>query len=443
MSYVVTNDNPEPESLRPFGIMWSGQAVSLFGSRIVRFALVWWITDLTGSATMLAIGTIMALLPQVFIAPFAGSYVDRWNRRRTMIAADALIAVSIMCLAYLFFIGIANIWYVFLIMFVGSAFGAFHWPAMQASTTLMVPKKHLARTGGLNQSLNGFSTIIAPPIGAVLYVLLPMQSILLVDVFSAMIAIIAVASIAIPQPARALAVEETSVLRDMKEGFTYLKDWRGGFLLMFFAMALNLLAAPAMSLSPILVKNYFLGTELDLALMQSVGAMGMLIGAVLLTAWGGTEKKIVTALGALVFEGVALAAIGFVPADSFYVAIAFYTIVNFLNPIVNGALIAIFQATIPPEKQGRVLALLVAGASAMSPIGLAVAGPIADVTGVSFWFILSGVVTTILSFIAFFVPSLMNIEEKPLEQDTDTRELGTERYIDDEYIKEEQIIEDR
>jgi len=401
----------EVKSLRPFAILWGGQAASLFGTRIVRFALVWWVTDLTGSATVLAGATIMALLPQVLVAPFSGSYVDRADRRKIMMVADSLTALSILFLSFLFGLGIVEIWHLFVIMFVGAVFGAFHFPAMQASTSLMVPRKHLARVGGMNQGLNGASNIVAPPLGALLYVLLPMQSILMIDVGTAFIAVLCLFVIKIPQPVRERAVEETSILIDMKEGFVFLKSWRGGFLLVIFAMLLNFISAPAFNLSPILVKNYFLGGAEELAILESLGAIGTVLGAILLSIWGGTKKKIVTSISALVLEGIFTTMIGFVPTTAFMVAVSLYAIVSFLNPIVNGALIAIFQATIPPDKQGRVFALIVAGASAMSPLGLAIGGPVADFAGITFWFILSGIVTTILSLAAFFIPALMNIEE--------------------------------
>jgi DHA3 family macrolide efflux protein-like MFS transporter len=353
----------------------------------------------------------MALLPQVLVAPFAGSYVDRWNRRRTMIVADFLIAVTVLILAFLFAANIVEIWQLFILMFLGSAFGAFHFPAMQASTTLMVPRKHLARVGGLNQGLNGASNIIAPPIGAILYVLLPMQSILFVDIGSAAFAILCLLMIRIPQPIRKKVAEKTSVLGDMKEGFAYLKGWRGGFVLVILAMMLNLLTAPAFSLSPILVRNYFLGGAEELAILQTAGAIAMVIGAAFLTVWGGTKRKIVTAGGALILQGFGTLFIGLTPADSFYMAVIFFAFVSFMVPVVNGVLIAIMQATIPPDKQGRVFALMIAGATAMTPLGLAFGGPISDLAGVSIFFVIAGIGTIILSIAAFFNKSLMNIEQ--------------------------------
>jgi len=428
----VTNNRSEVKSLRPFAIMWGGQAASLFGTQIVRFALVWWVTDITGSATVLAFATIMSLLPQVFVAPFAGSYVDRANRRKIMMVADSLTALSILILSFIFALGIVEIWHLFVIMFVGAVFGAFHFPAMQASTTLMVPRKHLARIGGLNQGLNGASYIVAPPLGAVLYALFPMWNILLVDVSTAFFAVLCLGFIKIPQPVRERAAEETSVFSDMKDGFSFLKGWRGGFLLVILAMLVNFISTPAFNLSPILVKNYFLGGAEELAIMESLGAIGTVIGAAILSVWGGTKKKIITSMGALTLEGIFMTLIGFVPADAFFLAVAFYAAVSFLNPFVNGALIAIFQATIPPDKQGRVFSLIIAGASAMSPIGLAIGGPVADYAGITFWFIISGIATTLLSLSAFFIPAIMNIEEN-----TDYEGKDEEKEVDVKIPSEE------
>jgi DHA3 family macrolide efflux protein-like MFS transporter len=170
-----------------FFTIWSGQAFSLLGSMLVQFALVWWLTSATGSATVLATATLVAMLPQVFLSPFAGALVDRWNRRVVMMMADSTIAVSSLVLAYLFATDQAQIWHVYAIMFIRSAGAAFHWPAMQASTSLMVPQEHLSRVAGFNQMLQGAMSIIAPVLGAVLIVVLPMQGVLLIDVFTAML----------------------------------------------------------------------------------------------------------------------------------------------------------------------------------------------------------------------------------------------------------------
>ncbi len=135
----------------PFFTIWTGQAFSLLGSSIVQFALVWYLTQKTGSATVLATATLVGILPQIFIGPLVGVLIDRWNRRHMMIFADGMSALAVVVLAVLFWLGQAQVWHIYTLMFIRSVAGGFQWPAMQASTTLMVPKEHLSRIQGLNQ----------------------------------------------------------------------------------------------------------------------------------------------------------------------------------------------------------------------------------------------------------------------------------------------------
>jgi len=114
-----------------FLLIFTDQAFSLFGSHLVQFVLVWWLTVTSSSASILALASIIALLPQIFLSPFAGSLVDRWNRRTVMIVADSLIALGVVVLAALYARNIAQIWHIYVLMFFRSAGGAFHWPAMQ------------------------------------------------------------------------------------------------------------------------------------------------------------------------------------------------------------------------------------------------------------------------------------------------------------------------
>ncbi|TFG13716.1 MFS transporter [Candidatus Thorarchaeota archaeon] len=428
----------QQKSLRSFAVMWGGQAVSLFGSRLVRFAVIWWITLATGSATVLATASIMFLLPQIIVGPFAGSYVDRWNRKRVMMVSDTLIAATIGILALLFYLNIQEVWHIYLIMLVSSFLGSFHFPAMQASTTLMVPEEHYSRIGGINQSLQGVINVLAPPIGAVLYVLFPLESILAIDIVTAFFAVVSVAAIHIPQPEAAPDSEKQSPLSDMADGLRFLKGWTGALLLIVFAMILNLIATPAFSLLPLLVINYFGGDATTLAFMQSAFALGMVTGGAILGIWGGTENRVKTGMGALAIQGAALFFVGTLPSDFVEIAFLLLLVAGFMNPIFNGSVIAIMQATIPPEMQGRVFSLIISGATAMTPIGLAFAGPVADAFGVPIWFIISGLVTASLSVSAFFVPSVMNLEKIAKERASKTQ---TEDENQDEDVSQDSAIE--
>jgi len=406
---------PEKWAARFFTI-WAGQAVSLIGSSLVQFALVWWMTRTTGSATVLATASLIAMLPQIFLAPFAGALIDRWNRKMVMIVADSLIALATLVLIYLFAAGRESIWAVYTILFIRSAGGAFHYPAMQASTSLMVPKAQLARVAGLNQTLNGIVNIISPPLGALLIGLLPMQGVLATDVITAILAVSILVVVAIPQPPRQLAqangtARKTSYWQDLREGWTYLISWPGLLAVALLAMIINFLLTPASSLIPLMVTKVFQKGALELGWVDAAFGLGIIIGGLVLSAWGGFKKRIVTSLMGIIGIGVGILVFGLLPTNLFYVSLISALLLGSMQVMANGPLSAIFQSAVDPDMQGRVLTLVGAGATAMSPLSLLVAGPVSDWLGIRTWYLLGGSACIIMAVIAIFIPVVMNIEE--------------------------------
>jgi DHA3 family macrolide efflux protein-like MFS transporter len=358
----------------------------------------------------------MVILPQVILNPFAGSFVDRWNRKVTIIVSDALIAVTIVVLAFLFAIDMVDLWIIFAITFIGALVGAFHNPAFSASTSMMVPREQLSRIGGLNQSLNGAITIVAPPTGALLVTIFPIYGILAIDVLTAIVAIVTIAAIHVPQPPRNSEQKESSVMKDMADGFRFMKGWPGALRLIALAMVINFTVSPAMSLLPIVATVFFSGDASTLALLQSGIAIGVFTGGLFISAWGGTKKRIHTSLGGIFFIGIGMLTIGLITPNDIWIAVAALLLLGFMVSMANGPLFAILQATIPHEMQGRVFSLLSSGAMMMTPIGLAFAGPIADFFGVQAMFIIAGVVTSAAAVSSFFSSSLMKFEEEHIKK---------------------------
>jgi MFS transporter, DHA3 family, macrolide efflux protein len=406
---------PEKWALR-FFTMWAGQAVSLVGSSLVQFALIWWMTSTTGSATVLATASLIGMLPQIFLAPFSGTLVDRWNRKAVMIVADSLIALATLGLIFVFAAGRESIWAVYAILFIRSAGGAFHYPAMSASTSLMVPKAQLSRIAGMNQMLGGVINIVSPPLGALLVSLLPMQGVMAIDVGSAVIAVSILAFIAIPQPPRQLAqesgtVKKTSYWQDLREGWAYITAWPGLMGLILLAMVINFLLTPSGSLLPLMVTREYHGGAPQLGLVDSLFGVGVIVGGLVLSAWGGFKKRIVTSTLGIIGIGIGIVLFGILPANLFYAALGGVFLFGFMQVMANGPLGAILQATVDPDMQGRVMSLLNAGATAMSPLSLLVAGPVSDWLGVRTWYMVGGTACIILAVTAFFVPVIMKIEE--------------------------------
>lgn len=398
--------------MRSFLVIFSGQAFSLFGSRLVQFALVWWITETTGKASTLALASIVAMLPQVLVGPFAGALVDRWNRKKVMMISDSSIALVVVGLAFLYSSGSVKLWHVYLAMFIRSLGGAFQWPAMQATTSLMVDKDNLSRVAGMNQSLQGLASIAAPPLAAFLFEVIPISSILLIDVATAVVAVGPLFLIGVPQPARDDLVKGFApVISDMKEGFKFVWNWKGLRMITGMSMLINFLMSPAFSLLPLVITNHYNGGAIELGLLQSMNGIGMISGGLLLGFWGGFKKKVVTAMSAVVASGLFILAFSVMPPNLFTIASGCVLIFAMTNSIANGTFFATMQSVIPPEMQGRVFTILMSLGGAMTPIGLSFAGPVSDALGIFIWFQIGGVAFLLMGTSAFFIPSIMNMEE--------------------------------
>jgi DHA3 family macrolide efflux protein-like MFS transporter len=409
---------PIPHNWAPrFFTVWGGQAFSLFGSALVQFALVWYLTKETGSATVLATATLVAMLPQIVLGPFVGALVDRWNRRVIMMVADGGIALATIGLIYLFLSGQVQIWHIYVIMMVRSLGQAFHFPAMQASTSLMVPENHLTRISGANQTLMGAINIIAPPTGALLLEVLPMQGVLSIDIATALLAISPLLFISIPQPIR--SGEETDengemkpvgFLQDVREGLRYVASWPGLLAILIMAMMINFLLTPTGSLMPLLITKHFGLGALEFGLMDSAWGFGVILGGLILSTWGGFKRKVATSMMGIIGIGVGITIVGLSPANMYWLAIAGMALSGIMNPITNGPLFALVQSTVKPDMQGRVMSLIMSGATAMTPLSLLVAGPLSDAIGIRTWFWFGGVVCLLMGIGAFFVPAIMNVE---------------------------------
>lgn len=397
-----------------FFTVWGGQAFSLFGSALVQFALVWYLTKQTGSATILATATLVAMLPQILLGPFAGALVDRWNRRIIMMIADGGIALATVLLVYLFASGHVQIWHIYAIMMVRSLGGAFHYPAMQASTSLMVPEKHLTRISGANQTLNGAINIIAPPTGALLLEVFPMQGVLGIDIATALLAILPLIFISIPQPIRMEITDEEQAqggfIQDVREGLRYVASWPGLLAILIMATVINFLLTPTSALMPLLITKHFGLGALEFGLMDSAWGFGVIIGGIILSVWGGFKRKVATSMVGIIGIGLGVTIVGLTPANLYGLAVAGMAFAGIMNPITNGPLFALIQSTVKPEMQGRVMSLVISAASAMSPLSLMVAGPVSDAIGIRTWFWFGGVMCLLMGIGAFFVPAIMNVE---------------------------------
>jgi len=401
----------------PFIALWTSQALSLIGSRIVQFAMVWWLTRETGSATVLAMATIAALLPEILAGPLAGVYVDRWDRRRVMLIADAMVGLLSLGLAATFHLGLARIWYIYLVMALRAVGGSFHWPAMQASTSLMVPNEELSRVSGMNQALNGALGIATPLLGALLMEWLPMAGVMMVDVITAAMAITILFFLRVPRPDQPESqAGDMTLIEDLRVGLRYIGSWPGMMILIAVVLLIKLALTPAFSLIPLLVRVHFEGGVVELGWIESVAGVGFVVGGLGLSVWGGFRRRIYTTLAGLVVLGLGLIALSVTPGGMFSLGMIWVFIIGVSIPLVDGPITAILQATVEPGLQGRVFTMISSLVGLSSPLGLAVAGPVSDWLGVTAWFAIAGILSVVCALVTFSVPAVIGIEDGRMPQ---------------------------
>jgi DHA3 family macrolide efflux protein-like MFS transporter len=399
----------------PFFTIWGGQAISIVGSQLVQFALIWYLTVETGSATVLATAAIVGMLPQVILGPFVGTLVDRWNRRRIMLLADSTITLFTFLLTLQFALNDVAIWHIYVVMFVRSLAGSFHGNAMSASTSLMVPVEHLTRIQGLNQMLNGGLNVVSAPLGALLLGILPIQGVLLIDVGTALLAILPLCFIQVPQPERlsgGKGVEgaQATIWQDFQSGFRYFLGWPGLLIVGLMTVGINFTVIPAYSLLPLMVREYFGGNAVHLSWVESAMGIGIIAGGAWLGVWGGFKRKMLTSMLGLMGLGVGTLMIAITPPSAILMVVAAALCVGIMTPMTMGPFYAAIQSVVEPEMQGRIITLLSSVGGGMAPIGLMIAGPVADHVGIQTWFFIGGILCVLMSVVGLFIPAVMNIE---------------------------------
>ncbi len=389
-------------TFKSYLFFWSGQLMSLMGSLIVQFAITWWITVVTGSALYLSLGTFLYFLPMVFLTPITGVLADRWDRKKLIAFVDSFQSLVTVWIIVLFYLGIADPLGVILINSLRGVFQAFHMPAVSAVVPTMVPKEKLSRINGVGYLFTSLIQLIGPVIGAVLIAFISLQFILWLDVITFSIAIIPLLLIKIPNVKNITEISEqtrtTSFKKDFKEGITTIRIIPGLVILLLLDMILNFLVAPVNVLLPLFIKDVHLGTALDLAFLSMFLNGGMILGALITSLkkdW--KHKNSIYFIGLMILMGL-LSILGIAPTGVFVVLWIGIGMVGLVLPIINTIYMTIIQTTVPPDKMGRVSSVIQSLSSAIFPIGIIIAGPLAEAIGIRSVFIYGSLIGVLAVF---------------------------------------------
>ncbi|MFC3833192.1 MULTISPECIES: MFS transporter [Deinococcus] len=399
--------HPGPGWQRRYWAVFVGQALSLIGSALTQFVLLWWITDTTGSVAALSTAGMAALLPQALLGPLGGTLADRYSRRVIMIVADTVSAACMVVLIVLFATDQVQLWHVYVMMFIRSCMQAFQAPASAASTAMLVPPEFLDRAAGLNQTLMGIMTIAAAPLGALAISVMPLGAALSIDVVTALLGLVPLLIYSIPQ-IRTPRAERRSVWAEFREGVDTVWQHPGLRRLYLLLAVVVLTIMPTFTLTPLLVKAHFGGGAAQVALMEGLSGVGMIAGGVLAVVLA-PKNRIVTVLLALAVSCGTLALTALAPAQTFWLGVVWWVVSGLSFSFGNAPMTALLQSGVPNQLQGRVLSLLSTVMGLAGPLGLAIAGPLGQAIGVRGLFVVGGTLSAVVCVLGLLSPTLRGL----------------------------------
>lgn len=381
---------------RKFYIVAAGQAISMLGSSGVQFALIWWLAEKTASPLIMGLSGFVAFLPMAILSPFAGVAADRYNRKLISIMSDMTMGIIAMVFAVLLLFMELPVWAVIFMLGARGAGTAFQQPAIQSIIPQLVPKEYLVKTNGFMQLLNSGSFLIGPVIGAALYAAFPMSVVLLSDVIGAALASIALAVVKIPKLER--KIEEQHFIEELKVGFhVFIEDKKLFYIVMAQALCMFFIG-PMASFYPLMTSDYFNLSAWYGSAVEFAYAFGMIVVSLLFASILKIRHKIRTSFLALIVLGFVSVLCGLIPSTitGWFVFTGLCVLLGAMENVHMIPLTAYIQETVIPEKMGRVFSAMTLVSSVTMPLGMLIGSPIAEKTGISVWFLISGICMLVL-----------------------------------------------
>lgn len=409
---------PTKQTFRNYLVFWGGQLFSLLGSSIIQFVIVWWIAEGTRSLIYVSIAFFLSSLPMVIIPPIVGVFIDRWNRKLTIALTDSLQASITFVLILFFLFGTPNVWFVILMNFLRGICQAIHFPTINAIIPLMIPKKNLTRMNAINYLFTGTIRVIGPIIAGTLLLFLDIEHILWADVITFFIAIIPLIFIRIPSiNNKSDQKVRNSYFKDFRSGIRFMKSTRSLLLLIVFISVINLLNMPFTTLMSLFIILNHSGGEQNFAMVSAFLQTGVVIGAIIALSKKTWKHKELIILYSTVIGIAGYSLTTFAPKGNFLMIGLGALIHASMIPIANTMFLTMLQTRVPPEAQGRVFSFIASIAAAVTPLGMLISGPLAEVLGIILLFIISLYLQFVSLLVTWYFTSLKSIivDQKEIE----------------------------
>lgn len=381
---------------RNISLFLSSQTISLFGSSLVQYAIMWYITLNTKSGIMMTLYIICGFIPTFLLSPVAGVWADRYNRKWLIMLSDGMIAFATLILALLFLMGYEEAWLLFVMAAIRALGSGVQTPAVGAILPQIVPTDQLTKVNGINGSIQAVIMFVSPIVSAALLTVATIETIFFIDEVTAAIAILTLLLyFRIPTHQRDSSQKATGYFSDLKEGLVYIG--RQAYLKSFFAFmaVFFVLMAPAAFLTPLQVTRTYGEEVWRLTAIEIAFSVGMMAGGGLIAAWGGFKNKVHTMTLATVLMGACTFLLGIVPV--FWIYLAFMTLFGVAMPAFNTPTMTMIQEKVDESYLGRIFGVFSMISTSMMPIGMLIFGPIADAIAIEWLLIATGLLILILS----------------------------------------------
>jgi len=396
-----------PNWIRQITLFLTGQTISLLGSAIVAYAIIWYVTLTTASGFMMTVSTLCGFLPQILVSLFAGVWADRYNRKFLIIWADVLIATATFILAIFFFLGYQELWLLFLVSGIRSFGAGIQSPAVNALIPQLVPEDKLMKINGINGSIQSLTFIAAPAISGGLLAAFSLEYTFIIDVTTAIIAVGILYFIAIPIHHKALEKQKIPALEDLKEGLNFIRHHSFIKILFIYYALIMFFITPAAFLTPLLITRTYGNEVWRLTINEIFFSGGTMFGGVIIAIWGGYKRRIKTiAMGCFGF-GFWVAFMGLAP--NFILYILFIFLSGLTIPFLTAPTTVLLQEQVETDIQGRIFSILQLIATIALPLGMMIFGPLADFVDIRVMLIFSGIIMA--------MSGLLIIRNKTLNKD--------------------------
>ncbi len=407
LKYNIMTEKIMPRWRRNIYLFLTSQFLTGITSMIVQYAIIWYLTKQTNSATVLSFATLVGMLPMALLSPFAGPFVDRYNKKLLLIVPDVIAAIFAIALSIAGTLASTfPLWLVFVSLLVRSIAQTFQMPTVQSILPTMVPADELTKINGQLGMIQSANMIIAPAFGAFLFAIVPMNWLILLDVVGAVFGISLLLFVKIPE--HRVIDEPVHALRDAKFGLTQLRATKGLWAITMIGAIFMFVYMPAASLYPLMTMQYFHGTVGQAGLVEVVFSVGMLIGGAIIGFFGKWRDRVLPMLWSMILMGIMFGISGFLPGNQigFYWFAGLNILSGIMVPFYSTLSMTMIQQSYPPEHLGRILGIINSLMSIASPIGLIFAGPLADMIGVEKLFLIGGLGALVCGVAMWLTPSV-------------------------------------